>query len=265
MVSLGRQFFSGVSPLSWLIGINVIFYVSSVLVALGFYLNGSLPLFEHYYRRLALPSVPMLLLQQPWSVLTHMFIHDLRGIWHILLNMLWLYWMGHIFTTVQPARRLYWAYGLGGIAGAIGYLSYAWTHYPHNGYAMGASAAVNGVFFATVTLLPHYRVYLLFLGPIALRWLSLIWILMDLILTLNGGEASAVAHLSGAGMGVLIGYLFKKGWTPEHLAQVFSFSFYREEVTSEEVDRILDKINQKGIQSLTRREKNILRKAAERL
>ncbi|GIV22818.1 MAG: rhomboid family intramembrane serine protease [Bacteroidia bacterium] len=265
MVASRRGFISGASPLRWLLTINISLYVLSVVVGVGFYLIGRWGLFEFYFRKLALSGNLHTLLTQPWSIVTHMFLHDVRGIWHVLMNMLWLYWMGQLFCTTQPAIRLYWAYGLGGIAGAIGFLAYAGSHAPYNGYAIGASAAVNGVFFATVMLMPHLPVFLLFIGPIALRWLALIWIFLDLILTLNGNEASAVAHLSGAGMGVLLGYLLKQGWAPENLLRQLSFSFTSEEITPEEVDRILDKINQKGLKSLTRRERNILRRAAEKL
>ncbi|MEN3041105.1 MAG: rhomboid family intramembrane serine protease [Bacteroidia bacterium] len=265
MIGLGRRFFAGATPLSWLIGANVAIYVVSVLIALGFYLAGQIGLFNTYYHKLALPGNPQLLLKQPWSLLTHIFIHDWRGFWHILINMLWLYWMGQLFLTVQPPQRLLWAYGIGGLGGAIGFLSYAWSHTGYNGYALGASAAVNGVFFATVALMPNFRVFLFIFGPIALKWLALVWIFLDILLTLGGNEATAVAHLSGAGMGLLIGYLFGRGWRPEELGRSLSDLLREKEITSEEVDRILDKINQKGLHSLTRRERETLKKAAERL
>lgn len=265
MAASVRRLFAGASPLRWLLIINGALYVIAVLVAVVFRLGGNLPLFDYYYKKLALPGLPEALLRQPWALLTHMFVHDWRGIWHVLMNMLWLYWMGQLFLTTQPPVRLWWAYGLGGLAGAVGYLAYAWSRYPYPGFAMGASAAVNGVFFATVTLMPHFQVFLFFLGPIALRWLALIWIFLDLLLTLNGNEASAIAHLSGAGMGALLGYALKQGWQPEAIGQRLWHFSWEGEVTPEEVDRILDKINQKGIQSLTRRERRILKKAAEKL
>lgn len=265
MVGLGRRFFAGASPLSWLVGVNVAVYVASVLIAVGFYAAGNLAVFEHFYRKLALPGTPALLAEQPWSLLTHMFIHDWRGFWHILINMLWLYWMGRLFLTTQPAHRLFWAYGFGGLGGIIGFLSYAWSHPGYAGYAFGASAAVNGVFFATVALMPNFRVFLFIFGPIALKWLALVWVFLDLLLTLSGNEATAIAHLSGAGMGLLFGYLLGRGWKPERLTISIAQAFQEKEITQAEVDRILDKINQKGMKSLTRREREILKKAAEKL
>lgn len=265
MIGLERRFFAGATPLSWLIGLNVVIYVLSVLTAAGFYLMGQLAVFEQFYRKLALPGTPLLLLKQPWSLLTHMFIHDWRGFWHILVNMLWLYWMGRLFLTTQPAHRLFWAYGAGGLGGIIGFLSYAWSHSGYHGYALGASAAVNGVFFATVALMPNFRVFLFIFGPIALKWLALIWIFLDLLLTINGNEAAALAHLSGAGIGLIFGYLLSRGWQPEQWHTSFSSLFREREITPTEVDRILDKIHQKGMKSLTRREREILKRAAERL
>ncbi|MCX7607237.1 MAG: rhomboid family intramembrane serine protease [Bacteroidia bacterium] len=265
MVASVRRFLAGATPLTWLMLINIGVYVASVLTAVGFYAVGRLHVFERFYYSLLLPAEIHTFFRQPWSLFSHMFAHDWRGFLHILVNMLWLYWMGRLFMTTQASVRLYWVYFLGGIAGAVGYLTYAWLHGPYNGYAMGASAAVNGVFFATVMLMPHFRVYLLFIGPIALRWLALIWIFLDLVLTLNGGEAAAIAHLCGAGAGVGIGYLLRNGWKPENLSQWMPFSLHRQDITPEEVDRILDKINQKGLKSLTRKERDILKRAAEKL
>ncbi|MCS6790881.1 MAG: rhomboid family intramembrane serine protease [Bacteroidia bacterium] len=262
MVSSYKRFFETASPLTLLIGINAGLYAVAVLVGFITYLSGTFPLFEHIYHKLALPGTPQLLLKQPWSLLTHMFLHDIKSFWHLFFNMLWLFWMGKLFLTTQPASHLYWAYGLGGLGGIIGYLTYAWSHYPYPSYALGASAAVNGVFFATVMLMPHFQVYLLFLGPIALRWLGLIWVFLDMILTLSGNEASAIAHLGGTAAGILFGYLLRQG---VDFSSFWSELFQRREVTPEEIDRILEKIHQKGMKSLTRRERELLRRAAERL
>ncbi|MEN2993453.1 MAG: rhomboid family intramembrane serine protease [Bacteroidia bacterium] len=265
MLGVSRSFFTRATPLTWLLAINIAAYVGSVLVAFGFYLADSLALFERLYRKLALPGSPELFLRQPWSLITHMFIHDWRNFWHILMNMLWLYWIGQIFVTTQVPTRLYWVYGLGGLGGALGFLAYAWSHQAASMHALGASAAVNGVLFATAALHPNMPISLILIGPIALRWVALIWIFLDLILTLNGNEASAIAHLCGAGMGLILGYGLRQGWQPERLGDFFAFRLQQEEVTPEVVDKILEKIHRKGLRSLSRREREILRRAAEKL
>ncbi len=250
--------------LAWLLGLNVVSYILMVLLALIFRLSGQDAFFTWLYHKVALPGNLHELLRQPWSILTHMFIHDVRSFWHILFNMLWLYWMGQLFITVQPERRLGWVYLLAGLGGATGYLMYAWMK-GMGGYALGASASVNGIILATVTLMPHYPVFLFFIGPIALRWVGLIWIFLDFVTALTN-EAVAIAHLSGSLVGMLVGYAFREGWSPESTFKVIREYFQGpEEVSQEEIDRILEKIHAKGIKSLSRRELRILQKATEKL
>lgn len=252
--------------LAWLLAANVGFYVSLVLVALGFHLSGADAVFQYYLHKLALPSEVEVLLRQPWSVVTHMFVHDVRSFWHILFNMLWLYWMGSFFISVQPHQRLGWVYFLAGLAGGVGFVSYSLANGLGAVYAMGASAAVNGIILATVVLMPYHQVFLFFIGPIALRWIGLIWLFLDFILAIGGNEAVAVAHLSGSFAGILLGYAFRRGWGPEGwIAALRDFWVGPKEVTQQEVDRILDKISAKGLRSLTRREREILRRATEKL
>jgi len=250
--------------LGWLLGINIASYVLMVLLALVSRLSGQEAFFNWLYHKVALPASFSELLRQPWSILTHMFLHDVRSFWHILFNMLWLYWMGQLFIAVQPERRLGWVYLLAGLGGGTGYLIYAWTQ-GLGGYALGASAAVNGIILATVTLMPHYPVFLFFIGPIALRWVGLIWVFLDFVTALTN-EAVAIAHLSGSVVGMVVGYAFRQGWSPESiLSSIRQYFQGPEEISQEEIDRILEKIHAKGIKSLSRRELRILQKATEKL
>ena len=57
------------------------------------------------------------LASQPWSVLTHMFTH--RGLWHVFMNMLLLYWMGRMYVAQVGSRRLLSTYIGGGLVGNV--------------------------------------------------------------------------------------------------------------------------------------------------
>ncbi len=252
--------------LAWLLTINVGLYAVLVLVALAFHLGRADGAFQYYLHKLALPARLLLLLEQPWSILTHMFLHDIRSFWHILFNMLWLYWMGSLFISIQPHQRLGWVYFLAGLAGAAGFVGYAWASSFAQAYAMGASAAVNGVILATVALVPYHQVFLFFIGPVALRWVGLIWLFLDFILALGGNEAVAIAHLCGSFTGILLGYAFRQGWEPEAWVRALRDTWSGpKQITQQDVDRILDKIHAKGLKSLTRREREILKRAKEKL
>jgi len=256
--------FQRAPTLAWLLGLNVGLYGVLVVLALFSRMSGQEGFFVWLYHKLALPAHLSELARQPWSVLTHMFVHDVRSFWHILFNMLWLYWMGRLFTTVQPERRLGWIYMLAGLAGVVGYLVYALSK-GVGGYALGASAAVNGIILATVALMPNYGVFLFFIGPIALRWVGLIWVFLDFVTALTN-EAVAVAHLSGSVAGMVIGYALRQGWKPESIFKAIREYFEGpEEISQEEIDRILEKIHAKGMKSLTRRELRILQRATEKL
>src|ERR1700750_3075168 len=57
---------------------------------------------------LRLPAAFGSFIYQPWSLITSMFLHD--GVFHILFNMLWLYWMGNILHEYLGNRKVYEAY-----------------------------------------------------------------------------------------------------------------------------------------------------------
>ncbi|MFW5804062.1 MAG: rhomboid family intramembrane serine protease [bacterium] len=69
---------------------------------------------------MAVPSTIERLIIQPWSIITYMFLHE--GFFHILFNILWLYWFGKLFLQYLDQKKLVGLYILGGISGALLYL-----------------------------------------------------------------------------------------------------------------------------------------------
>ena len=67
-----------------------------------------------------MPSIPYEFITHPWTLLTYMFVH--YDVWHILFNMLWLYWFGQIFLMSFSEKQMVGLYLLGGIAGGLLYL-----------------------------------------------------------------------------------------------------------------------------------------------
>lgn len=143
---------------------------------------------------------------RPWTLLTHMFAHV--GLLHILFNMLWLYWMGKILSEYLGQRKILPLYIMGALAGGIFYmllfnlLPYFQTSVPA-AEALGASAGVMAIVVATATLLPDYRIQLIFLGAVKLKWIALVAVVLD-VLGMGGGNAGgSIAHLGGAAFGFL--------------------------------------------------------------
>jgi membrane associated rhomboid family serine protease len=234
---------------------------------------------------------------RPWTIFTYMFMHDLQGILHILFNMLILYWFGRLFVEYLGSDKLIALYLLGGIAGGIAYLLAYNTipFYVDQSTAVrigmvGASAAVNAIVVATATLVPNYTFFLLFIGPVRIKYIAGVIVFLSFLGAVGTNAGGNIAHLGGA----LIGYVYMKqlhaginwgGWitvTLDWFRDLFKekprvkVSYRKERMastpgssdknsyTQEEIDRILDKISEGGYESLTKDEKEKLFNASKK-
>lgn len=236
--------------------------------------------------KLSLPAAPAALLRQPWSLLSYMFFH--WEFMHILFNMLVLYWTGRLFTEYLGGAKLWATYIMGGLAGGLFYLL-AYNIFPAFANAggtklIGASAGVIAVLVAIATLLPDYTVQLLIFGVVRLKYIAGVTVLLYVIQIPNGNAGGELAHLGGALFGFLMVKQLRQGrdltaWLVKAFSSkprkvpmevVHKNSKRHEEdaykakvaATQETIDRILDKINRSGFNSLTREEKDILYKAS---
>ena len=80
--------------------------------------------YSSFLSSFSLSSEPLNLLRRPWSLISHMFLHE--GIWHIGWNMLMLYWFGRIVGDLIGDSKILPIYFLGGLCGALFYLTYAY-------------------------------------------------------------------------------------------------------------------------------------------
>ncbi len=162
---------------------------------------------------LELPANLHTLLRTPWTLLTYMFVHV--DFWHIIFNMLALYWFGRIFLDYLSQKQLVGVYVLGGLAGAIIYLI-ALNTIPYfssmrdSSYLLGASASVMALVFAIVSYSPNSGVNLAFLGYIKLKYIGLFIILLDIAGFSDSYMGGTMAHVGGALFGLLYGYLLRK-------------------------------------------------------
>ena len=223
---------------------------------------------------------------QPWTIVSYMFLHD--DIFHILFNMLFLTWTGKLFSEYLGNQKLSATYFLGGICGGLFYMV-AYQIFPafanhDQAILIGASAGVLAVFFAAATLLPNYTTQLLFIGNIKLKFLAIIMFLLYAFSIPSGNAGGHIAHIGGALFGfVSIKFLQSGTDITKWFSKLFSFKsrsrknmkvVYRsnenadeiylnkQRMTQENLDRILDKINRSGFDSLTADEKEFLYKAS---
>jgi membrane associated rhomboid family serine protease len=147
---------------------------------------------------------PTSFLQQPWTIITSMFIHG--GFWHLFPNMLTLFFFGSYLVQIMGDKRFLIVYFGGGILGNILFILLA------NPFSVviGASGAVFALGGALVALRPVLRV-MIFPVPAPLPlWVAVIggFILLSLVSPFLG--IAWEAHLGGLVFGFIIGYFFKK-------------------------------------------------------
>lgn len=278
--------FGSATALYKLLLINIGVFLVFTLARTLFFLTGA----DTYYFQLAvmkmsLPADLNRLLMQPWSLVTYMFLHT--DFMHILFNMLILFWTGRLFTEYLGNEKLWGTYVIGALVGAFFYiLSFnvlpAFDGAAASSQLLGASAGVIAVLVAIATLLPDYTVHLLIFGAVRLKYVAIVSILLYFISIPLGNAGGHIAHLGGALFGYLMVQQLRKGrdltgWLTGLTRRKSSGRAPMRVVrkggemsdisgagaTSQEViDRILDKINKSGFDSLTKDEKAILYKAS---
>lgn len=152
-------------------------------------------------------------LTHPWVFITSMFLHD--GFWHILWNMLFLYWFGRIVGDFLGNHRVLPLYLLGGIVGGLAYFLSV-NLLPYGGdathYALGASGAVMAFVVAAGFISPDYYMRLLFLGDVKLKYIVAVLVFIDLVgMASNINTGGHFAHLGGAFFGWFFVFQLRQG------------------------------------------------------
>ena len=279
------------SNLTRLIYINiVVFILLSIVAGIGFLLNNQ----EISGKALDLFSVPAsfnALLLRPWTLITYMFTH--KDIWHILFNMLWLYWFGRIFLEYLDERKLVAVYLLGGISGALVYiLSFnifpAFTGVVADSVAIGASASVMAIVIAIAAYVHDYNIQLFLFGRIKIKYMALAIFILTSIMDFSVNSGGKLAHIGGAFFGYFYiinlrhGHDIGKGFnriidffatifkprkklkvTYKKVATEYDYNKIRVE-HQKRINNILDKISKGGYESLTKEEKEALFKESQK-
>ena len=153
---------------------------------------------------LATSSDLHVLIRRPWSIVTHMFVH--LGVWHLVMNLLILWWMGGMFRSYFGDRRTLSTYLMGGLSGWLAYvvLLNLVPGFGGGGFALGASAAVMALMVATAVYLPDLTIRLFLLGSVKLKWVALAYVLLDYAALSRGANVGGhIGHLGGAAYGLL--------------------------------------------------------------
>ncbi len=196
-----REFTKTDNTLVRIILINTVVFLSLLLVKVIFTLGQSSEAYNWLVDMLRLPASPREYLYKPWTIITYFFTHE--EIFHILFNMLFLYWFGKLVDEYLGSKRLIALYVLGGIAGGVAYMAiYNLLPYFQSQVAgsqmLGASAAAFSVAVGASTLLPNYTFQLIFLGPIRIKYIAFFYIILSLAQSVGPNAGGNLAHLGGA-------------------------------------------------------------------
>ena len=228
-----------------------------------------------------------------FQLVTYQFLH--AGVWHLLGNLLVIYFMGKALEEVLGTKDFLMLYFTSGLVGGVFQIGLAWMA-PHlfGGYVVGASAAAFGLVASFAQMFPDRVMTLLlfFVIPFSIRAQTLLWIAIGLsvfgIVVPSSGIAHG-AHMGGIVVGVAyVHFVVRNSWrfsmpSFSKLAplvgkarvggRVWKQQAGEEEVSqgqgrdfiSKEIDPILEKISEKGIHSLTEQERKILESARSRM
>lgn len=229
-----------------------------------------------------------LLLYRPWTIITYGFLH--AGFFHILFNMMVLYYFGNLFLDFFSSRQFLTYLILGIIAGGLIYiLSYNFLPglQTQQSLLVGASAGVMAVVIGISSHIPHYSLRFRFIGNIKLLYIAVALVVLDVVQIPAGNAGGHLAHLGGSLLGFLMTTYFGQGknfvlWfeglfaknKKQPLKTVYKNSkqskqtkYQNKESKSEEqkrIDSILDKISKSGYDTLTKEEKDYLFKAGKK-
>jgi len=253
--------------------------------------------YNDIYVNVALPAELKVLIRKPWTLITHMFFHAPNNIWHLIGNLIWLWFFGYILHDMTGNTKIIPVFIYGALGGALTFLlAYNLIPTMHSEImgtnAVGSSAGVMAIAIATTMIAPGYRIFPFINGGIPLWVLTLIFVVIDLASIPVSNHGGHIAHLGGALAGFLFIYFYRRGhdgsawmnnfyeWIsnlfnpdkPSRGRTIRSELFYKSKsepftktpnLTQQRVDEILDKISQKGYDSLSGEEKELLKRASK--
>jgi membrane associated rhomboid family serine protease len=208
-----------------------------------------------------------------WQFFTALLLHN--SVWHFAANMLVLYFVGRDVEAILGQRQFLFLYLFGAFCGELGHLFLM----PGDCFLFAAGGGVAAVFIAYATILPELEMttLLLFMVPVRLKMRQLAQITMlaavALLMFDRSGQVGHSAFLGGAIAGWLYAHVLGFGRTSflqralrqrrVEAARLRTLS--AEQFVEQEIDPVLEKISQRGIRSLNRRERRLLAQAREKM
>lgn len=225
-------------------------------------------------------------LTEPWRIVSYTFVHSLSNPFHVVFNMLILWFFGKPVEQAMGTRSFTALYFISAIGGAL--IQMIFSHITGSGLntpVIGASGAVMGVSVAFAYLYPNTQVLFLFI-PMPAKYLVLLFFLMDVLFIGSGDNVARLVHIGGFLVAFGLMYARSRGYdagdilgalvqsakskpkeqkrpTNPNLRKVED-AVVVDDKAQEEIDRILDKISKTGYNGLTDEEKKTLFELSKR-
>jgi len=232
-------------------------------------------------------------LLKAWELVTYGFVHDSQNPWHLVFNMLALWFFGREVEEIMGRAEFFRFYVTAIVLAGLAWLVSVQVGQPLQAprmFLVGASGAVMAVLAVFIWYFPRQTVLLWGVLPVPAWALGILYFVSDVQgAATGGGNVAHVAHVAGAIFGLLYAW---RGWQLGELTNVLA-TFRRrrmwvvrpdDDATSprrppappreasrldadlqQEVDRILEKISRSGESSLTSAERDTLTQASRRL
>lgn len=270
---------------------NVLIFGFQSIIQLIFWAINARDAFQTMVQYFYLPLSFEVFKWRPYSLITYQFMHATDGISHIFFNMLSLFVFAPLFTVFQSEKRILPLYLMSGvIAGLVAIAAYSFlpilAEQKQAQFLLGASASVMAILVAATTFSPHFQVSIMGVFTIKILYVTLFYVFVFLSSLPFENHGGHISHLAGILFGFVYVKLYQKGydllgWL---VKWIDSFVAWFDRITEpktnlkvvhskgerdaenetyqydaqEELNRILDKINRSGFDSLTKTERDFL-------
>ncbi|WP_209329642.1 rhomboid family protein [Lunatimonas salinarum] len=281
-----------------LLAINILLFVAFMVLRVFLTLGGAGDIYKSLISFFMMPASIPEFIGKPWTLFTYMFLHEgFLHILFNMLFMYWFGMLVHEFLGSRKLVNLYILGGIaGGFFYMIIYnIAPYFSDRIDGALMLGASAGVYAIVVAAATLRPNTEFHLLLLGPVKIKYIAIFYVLIAFANSAGSNAGGELAHLGGAFLGYYYVLQLNKGKDIGIFIQAMGAFFeklfskkpkvkvtYRrnnegkkqtstastpppknqkmssETTTQEEIDRILDKIAEKGYDNLSKEEKRKL-------
>jgi len=252
-----RMSFPKLTPVvKWLLIINIGIFLAGIFIKpLGVFIYNSFQLDPRWPQAL-----------QVWRLISYQFLHDPILFLHIFFNMIGLFFLGPTLERHWGGKRFLSFYLGCGVAGALFYFFLVAVKFLPTVPMIGASGAILGMLAACAILFPQFVVFIvIFPVPIRVAAVGFTALYFLLVVTKAENAGGNAAHLAGMVAGAA--YVFSQSWRDKFKFKHRSGRWKKQMTTQRnlqfEVDRILKKVNESGLQSLSSKEKKILKEATK--